>query len=138
MERVLLAAALIAVAALVAVLIQRRQPSPEAAPSFAVPERVDRGELAGSDRPWLLAVFTSHTCSTCEEVVGELEPLAGPDVAFVEIEVGAARALHERYAIGAVPLLLIVDAHGNVRRHAFGLITRREVETLLDALRQEG
>lgn len=138
MDRVLLAAALIVVAALVAVLIQRRQSSPEAAPSFSVPERVDRGELAGPDRPWLLAVFTSRTCSTCEEVVGELAPLASPDVAFVEIELGAARALHERYGIGAVPLMLIVDAQGTVRRHAFGPITRREVEMLLDALRQEG
>ncbi|WP_334142440.1 TlpA family protein disulfide reductase [Rhabdothermincola sp.] len=134
----LLAAALIAVAALVAVLIQRRQPSPEAAPSFTVPERIDRGELPGPDRPWLLAVFSAHTCSTCATVVGELAPLAGPDVAFAEIELDAARALHERYAIGAVPLLLIVDVHGSVRHHVFGPVTRQEVETVLDALRQEG
>lgn len=138
MERVVLAVVLIAAAVAVALVLQRRRPATGAAPSFAVPERVDRADFEGSDRPWLLVAFTSSSCSTCAEVVSVASPLAGGDLAFAEVELSRARELHERYAIGAVPLLLLADAEGVVRHHAFGPVSRRDIEALLAQVRHGG
>jgi hypothetical protein len=135
MERVVLALVLIAAAVVVALVLQRRRPEVAAAPSFAAPERVDRMDFGDVDRPWLLIAFTSGTCSTCAEVVEVTSPLAGGDLGFAQVELSEARELHERYGIGAVPLLLLADAEGVVRHHVFGPVSRREIEAVLAEIR---
>jgi hypothetical protein len=119
-ERALLALVLVALAVVVAVLLQRRRPSASAHPAFAVPDGVDRNDFDRPGAPWLVAVFTARTCDSCAGVVEKARALESEAVAVQEIEVSEKHHLHVRYAVDAVPLTIIVDAVGGVRRHFFG------------------
>ncbi len=137
MERLLVAAALVTVAVAVAVLLQRRRPDPPTAPRWAVPAQLDRADFAGSDAPWLVAVFTSATCATCAGVLTRAAPLASPQVVVEEVEVGARPDLHRRYGIDAVPCLVVADAEGQVRASFVGQPSATELWTTLADLRNQ-
>lgn len=130
MERSLIALALVVVAVVIALVLQRRRPSPPVTTEWHVPVQLDRSDFARPDAPWLVAVFTSSTCDTCAEVWSKAHHLdAGPDgpVVAQEIEVQADPALHRRYAIDAVPLVLLADSSGVVARHFLGPVTTADL-----------
>jgi hypothetical protein len=133
--RLLIAVVLVAVAVLVAWLVQRRKGEPTRAPTFAVPEAVDRRAFDRPEAAWLVAVFTSATCDTCASVSDKARALASDAVVVQELEVARDRALHERYGVDAVPLVLIVDRTGAVRAHFFGPVDAAELWSTLAALR---
>ncbi len=135
MERLLVAAALVALAVAVAVLLQRRRPDPPTAPRWAVPAQVDRADFTGRDAPWLVAVFTSATCATCAGVLTRAAPLASHEVVVEEVEVGARPDLHRRYGIDAVPCLVVADAEGEVRASFVGQPSATELWTTVAELR---
>ena len=137
MERLLVAAALMAVAVAVAVLLQRRRPDPPTAPRWAVPAQLDRGDFTGSDAPWLVAVFTSATCATCAGVLARAAPLASSEVVVEEVEVGVRPDLHRRYGIDAVPCLVVADAEGEVRASFVGQPSATELWTTVADLRNQ-
>jgi hypothetical protein len=140
-ERVAIAVALVALAVVVAVVLQRRRPDAPSRPRFAVPAQVDRGDFDRPDAPWLVAVFTSATCDTCAGVWDKARLLdAGPGspVVVQELEVGAAPTLHERYGIDAVPLVLIADADGVVVRHFLGPVTATDLWAAVAEAREPG
>lgn len=137
MERLLVVAVLMVVAVAVAVLLQRRRPDPPTAPRWAVPAQLDRADFAGSDVPWLVAVFTSATCATCAGVLTRAAPLASPEVVVEEVEVGTRPDLHRRYGIDAVPCLVVADADGEVRASFVGQPTAAELWTTLADLRDQ-
>ncbi len=135
MERLLLAVVLIGVAVAIAVTISRRREAtrgPAAGsgsgsgggqagePTFSVPSALDRSLFDDPQRAWLVVAFTSLTCSTCASVVERMGPLESDQVAVQEVEVTRRRDLHERYGVDAVPLVVVADAEGLVRAHAFG------------------
>ena len=64
-ERLLIAGVVIAVAVVIAIVIDRRAPDVPTAPRWAVPTQLDRADFAGPSQPWLVAVFTSETCDAC-------------------------------------------------------------------------
>lgn len=134
MSRVLLAVALVAVAVLVAWLVQRRR-RPVRAPSFHVPDRLDRGDFDRPDAPWLVVVFTSSTCDTCAAVRDKARALASDAVAVQEVEARAREDLHERYGVDAVPLVAVADASGAVRAHVFGPVPAADLWSTLAELR---
>ena len=54
------------VAVVAAYVVQRRQaPAAPTPTGYNVPDHVDRADFARPEAPWLVAVFTSATCSTC-------------------------------------------------------------------------
>ncbi len=129
MDRMLLAAVLIGAAVAIAVTIGNRRGAsrggggvqqPTSEPTFAVPSDLDRALFVEPHRPWLVVAFTSATCSTCASVVERMGPLASDQVAVQEVEVTSHPDLHERYGVDAVPLVVVADAEGVVRAHAFG------------------
>ncbi|MGI8984394.1 MAG: hypothetical protein ACR2HM_07665 [Acidimicrobiales bacterium] len=120
MERVLLAAAVVVVAVIVAVVLERRRPEPPTQGSWAVPAQLDRADFFRPDAPWLVGVFTSDTCDTCAKAVTQAKVLASDSVAVEEAEVKARPDLHRRYHIDAVPIIVIADADGVVRRSFTG------------------
>jgi hypothetical protein len=136
-ERVLIALALVAVAVAVATVIQRRRPSPGAAPTFAVPERVDRGDFDAADRPWLVVVFSARSCDTCAGVVAKARALESDAVVVQEAEVSARRDLHERYGVDAVPLVIVADRSGEVRRHFFGPVPSSDLWAAVASARDD-
>lgn len=139
MERILLMVGLALVAIALAVVLQRRQqPAAPVRTGYAVPGQVDRADFPRPDVPWLVAVFTSATCSTCAGVWERAQPLASEAVAVVELEYVRDRALHDRYRIEAVPTTLIVDQQGVVCRSFLGPVTATDLWAAVAEAREPG
>lgn len=127
MERVLLAVAIVVVVSLVALVLRHRAADAPTQPNRSVPEQLDRSDFGSRDTPWLLVAFTSATCHTCSDMVAKALVLASPAVGVVEVEFGAERELHRRYAIDAVPTLVLADRDGVVRRSFVGSVTATDL-----------
>src|SRR5260221_11661731 len=120
MERVLLAVGGVVIAAAVAWVMQRRRPAPPTQGRWPVPTQLDRADFDRPDAPWLVAVFSSSTCESCEKAVTQAKVLESAAVAVQEVESAARRDLHQRYLIEAVPVTVVADAEGVVRASFVG------------------
>jgi lipopolysaccharide export system protein LptC len=137
MSRVVIAVVLVAIAVLIAWLVQRRRPQPTRAPTFHVPDALDRREFDRPDAGWLVVVFTSATCDTCASVIDKARALESDAVAVQEVEARAQKAVHDRYGVDAVPLVVLVDSAGVVRTHFFGPVSAADLWSALAALRDD-
>lgn len=122
------------VAASLGVLSRRRRDAPTQ-PAYSVPTQLDRADFVQPSTPWLVAVFTSATCTTCADVEAKARVLESQSVAVHIAEYGAQRALHERYNIDAVPTLLLVDSDGVVRQSFLGAVTATDLWAALSRVR---
>ena len=138
MDRLLLLVLVAATAGTLAHLGQRRRPDAPVRTGWSVPQQLDRRDFDRPDAPWLVAVFTSATCDTCGSVGEVARPLESQAVAFQEVEAGDRRDLHDRYAVDAVPIVLLVDGVGLVRDHHLGPVTATHLWGSLAELRQPG
>lgn len=127
-----------AVAMVVATAVKKRTPDAPTQGGFAVPTQVDRRDFPDADTPWLVVVFSSATCDTCAEVVAKAQVLSSTDVAVVDVEYGRDNALHKRYAIEAVPTLLIVDKEGIVRHSIMGPVKAQDLWAAVAECRDPG
>lgn len=140
MDRLLLALALGAVAVGFALWIQRRHSSEltDSVGEFKAPEKLDRADFERPEAPWLVAVFTSASCSTCADVWVKAKALASPQVQVQQVEQSAEPKLHRRYDIRAVPIVAIADAHGKVRASFMGPVPATHLWAGLAELRDPG
>jgi len=139
MDRVVIALALVAIAVVVAVVLQRRRPDAPTQPTtYTVPAQVDRDDFPSPDSPWLVAVFTSATCDSCSGVLAKAEPLRSDAVAVAEIEVGAQAGVHRRYGIDAVPTTVVADAEGVVQASFVGPVTATDLWAAVAEAREPG
>lgn len=128
-----------AVAVGVAALLRRRDRAvPEQGPSYAVPSQLDRGDFARPDAPWLVVVFSSATCLACQGTWEKAQLLESDDVATQEVEAVERKDLHHRYGVDAVPLVVVADAGGVVRRSFVGPPTATDLWAALAELREPG
>ena len=128
MERLLIAVAIVLVAAAVGEAVRRRrQVDPPTQPRRGLPAQLDRGDFAAPDVPWLVAVFSSETCSTCADVVRKAEVLRSDDVTVDIVPFQQRRDTHTRYAIDAVPCLVVADAAGTVLTGFVGPVTATDL-----------
>ncbi|MGZ4765189.1 MAG: hypothetical protein ACXVH5_05045 [Ilumatobacteraceae bacterium] len=132
------AGVLIAALAVGAVLRQRRQVDAPTQPAFSAPSQIDRADFATGDAPWLVAVFSSASCQTCRDVVDKARVLACADVAVVDVEYSADAALHRKYHIDAVPILLLADRKGVVRANFIGPMTATDLWAAVAEARHPG
>jgi hypothetical protein len=138
-ERIVLAVALAGVALAVAAVLRRRQrPAGPIRTGYALPGQVDRADFERPDAPWLVAVFTSATCTSCAGVWERAQPLASNAVVVQELEHARDRALHERYAIDAVPATLVVDGDGVVVASFIGPVTATDLWAAVAEAREPG
>ncbi len=140
MDRLLLVAALVAVAGAVAVVLARRQRSdpPTQPTSWSVPAQLDRADFRDPDTPWLVVVFSSSTCDACagthaKAILLESDAVVVDDVPFPE-----RRDLHERYHIDAVPLVLVAGPDGVVGASFVGEPTATDLWATVAELREPG
>ena len=139
MERLLIAVVLAAAALALAWALQRRQrPDVPVRTGYTVPAQLDRADFERPEVPWLVVVFTSATCDTCAGVWDKARHLGSDEVAVQEAEFSAARPLHERYAIEAVPTTLIADAEGVVVRSFVGPVTATDLWAAVAEAREPG
>lgn len=138
MERLLLAAVLVAFAVGVALVLQRRRPDAPTQPRGRVPSQIDRAEFDRPEAPWLLVVFTSADCETCAGVWDKARVLGSDDLVVQEVEAVRDRALHRRYGIDAVPLVVLADARGVVVTHLLGPVRAEQLWETVARARQAG
>jgi len=139
MTQVAIVMALGLVAVAVAWWLKRRAaPSPERGPSWNVPPVVDRSHFDRPETPWLVAVFSSSTCLACQSTWEKAALLESDVVAVQEIEAIERKDLHDRYGVDAVPLVLVADSDGVVRRHFVGPPTATDLWAALAELRDPG
>ncbi len=139
MERVVIAAVIVVIVAIVAVVVRRRRvPDAPTQRNWAFPDQIDRSDFSRPEAPWLVAVFTSATCDVCHSVFDKAVVLESSDVAVVNVEYGASRALHERYRIDAVPTVVVVDAQGVSRAGFIGPMSATDLWAAVAEAREPG
>jgi hypothetical protein len=134
MLRVVIVVAVVAVAFVVARWAQRRAPDPPAR-TGQCPDQLDRNDFVRPATPWLLAVFTSATCDACADTWQKVVGFESADIAVQRIDYPADRALHDRYAVDSVPMLLVVDDRGVVRRSFVGPVAASDLSAAVAATR---
>jgi len=137
-ERFLLAGVVVVIAAVVAVLAERRRPEAPTQPTWAVPTQLDRHDFVRPDAPWLVALFTSATCDSCMQVVEKARALDSGAVAVEEVEIKAHPDLHRRYHVEAVPTIVVADAEGVVRASFVGPPSATDLWAAVAEARQPG
>ena len=139
MERVIIAAVVVAVVAVVALLARvRRTPDAPTQRRFAVPQQLDRADFARPDAPWLVAVFTSATCDVCAAVVDRALVLESSQVVVADVEYGEQKQLHEKYAVEAVPSVVVCDAAGVTRASFLGPVNSTDLWAAVAEARDPG
>lgn len=140
MDRIVIALLLAAIVVVVALLAQRRRPDAPSSPpaGFESPAQLDRADFDSPGSPWLVAVFTSASCSTCAQVWATAQVLASEQVAVQQVEATADAGLHERYGIEAVPIVAIADDSGVVRSSFLGPVSATHLWAAVAELREPG
>ncbi len=138
-SRLAIAVAIVAIAVIVAV-VQRRRRRVDAPtqPAVRAPAQLDRHDFEGADTEWLLVVFTSATCQTCADVARKAQVVASSAVHVVEVEYGADRELHRRYAIEAVPTTVLAGHDGVVRMSFLGPVSATDLWAAIAEAREPG
>jgi hypothetical protein len=137
MERLILAVAVVAVAAVIAEVVRRRRAAdPPTQPHHDTPSQLDRSDFEGDG--WLVAIFTSETCNTCEDVVRKAEVVRCDDVTVSVASYQQRPDLHERYAVDAVPCLLVAGPDGIVHRGFVGPVTATDLWAAVANARDPG
>lgn len=139
MIQVALVVVLVAVAAGVAMWLRRHDgDGPEQGASWEVPAQLDRRDFTRPDAPWLVAVFSSSTCLACGDTWDKAKLLDSEAVAVQELETVRDREIHQRYGVDAVPMVVVADAQGVVRRSFVGPPTATDLWAALAELRDPG
>lgn len=136
MARLVIAAAIVVVAVVVALVVRRRRrPDAPTQPPGQAPAQLDRRDFERPDAAWLVVVFTSATCHTCGDVVSKAAVLASDDVAVTSVEWQSHQDVHRRYRINGVPLTVIADRDGVVRRSFAGPVSATDLWAAVAAAR---
>ncbi len=136
MSTLLVAAGLTAAAVIVAFVLRRRRPAPPTQPRWTIPTQLDRTDFRRPGAPWLVVVFTSTACASCEGAVAKARVLESADVAVQDVSFQAEQALHRRYGIDAAPTILVADGEGVVRASFVGPPTASDLWDAVAATRQ--
>ena len=129
------AVAVVAAAAAYLITKRTRVEAPTQPESYEVPAMLDRADFDRPDAPWLVAVFSSETCLSCQDAWEKARLLESDEVSVQEIEMSQHKALHERYAIDAVPMIVVADDEGVTRASFVGVPTSADLWAALAELR---
>jgi hypothetical protein len=130
-SRLIVALVVVLAAVVAARLLERRRPAPPTRDAYPVPAQLDRGDFPRPDAPWLFVLFSSRTCDSCRPMVARVCGLESDTVATVQVEAKADKALHDRYRIEGVPMVVLADGDGVVRAGFVGSVDTWELEEAL-------
>jgi hypothetical protein len=132
-----IAVSVTAIAVVIAAVIKRRTrvDAPTQPASYAVPAMLDRADFERPEAPWLVAVFSSSTCLSCQDALEKARQLESAEVVVQEVEALARKDLHERYAIDAVPMIVIADDVGETRASFVGVPSAADLWAAMAELR---
>jgi hypothetical protein len=135
MTTLLIAGALLVLALVAAAFARRRTARSPVRTETPVPAQLHRRDFPRPDAPWLVVLFSSATCASCGPMADKIAALESADVAVADIEFGDHRDLHERYAIAAVPIVVVVDAGGVTRASFVGAASATDLWAAVARLR---
>jgi hypothetical protein len=127
-----------AVAAGIALGIRRRAPEGPPRDAYPVPRQLARDDFARPDAPWLVAYFSSESCASCQGLAPKVAVLESAAVATCELPFETRRDLHDRYRIEAIPMILVADGDGVVRRAFVGATTATDLWAAVAETRAPG
>ena len=113
-------------------------PSPPTRDAYPVPRQLDRADFPRPETAWLVAYFSSATCDSCQGLGPKVAVLSSREVATYEADYTARRDLHDRYAISAIPMILVADGDGVVRAAFVGATTATDLWATVAELRVPG
>jgi hypothetical protein len=133
----LIAVSVAAIAAVIAAVIKRRTrvDAPTQPDSYAVPAMLDRADFDRPEAPWLVAVFSSSTCLSCQDAWDKARHLDSAEVVVQEIEAIERKDIHIKYAIDAVPMIVVADDEGVTRASFVGVPSTADLWSALAELR---
>ena len=117
-------------------LNRTRRSAPPSQGVSIVPQQLDRQDFPRPDAHWLVVLFTSTHCDSCQGLVDKARPLESDDVAVVEVEYTQACDLHGRYGIEAVPITVVADAEGVAQASWVGAFDAGELWAAVATLRE--
>lgn len=139
MDRLVVAAVIVAVVGLIAVAARsRRRPDAPTQRTFSVPEQLDRADFVRPDAPWLVAVFSASTCDVCAGVIERAEVLESTEVAVAAVDFESDPRLHRKYRIDAVPTLVVCDQQGVTRASFMGPVNATDMWAAVAEAREPG
>ena len=127
--------ALVAAVAALVITKRTRVDAPTQPESFEVPVTLDRADFDRPEAPWLVAVFSSATCLSCQDAWDKARLLESDEVAVQQIEASDRKDLHVRYAIDAVPMIVVTDDEGVTRASFIGVPPAADLWAALAELR---
>jgi hypothetical protein len=133
-----IAAAVLVAAAVISWWLRRRRPAAPPRDAHPVPRQLARADFPRPDAPWLVAYFSSTTCAGCQGLGAKVQVLECTAVATIECSFETDRALHDRYAISAIPMILIADEEGAVHRAFIGHTTATDLWAATAEVRNPG
>lgn len=135
--RILIAAAVLLVAGVVAVIVERRRHGAGAPirDPYPIPRQLTRTDFPRPDAPWLVALFSSTSCDGCAAMHDKVLAVETPEVVAVDVSFQADRAIHDRYEISGVPMVLIADGEGVVHRAFLGAVSATDLWAAVAAAR---
>jgi hypothetical protein len=137
--RLLLAAVLaLGVAGVAYVLQRRRRPAPPPRDAYPIPRQLDRADFPRPEAPWLVAYFWSRTCDSCAGLGDKVAVLESDAVSTCALEASDHRVLHQRYEIAAIPMILVADARGIVKRAFLGAVSATDLWAAVAEVRAPG
>jgi hypothetical protein len=136
--RIVIAVALLAVVLLVAARLRRGRRAPPPRDVYPIPRQLDRADFPRPDAPWLVAYFSSTVCDSCRGLGPKVAVLESAGVSVCEADAAVRRDLHDRYEISAIPMILIADSEGVVRRAFVGATTATDLWAAVAELRAPG
>jgi Thioredoxin len=137
--RLAIAAVVVAVVLVIAfVANRRRRPAPPPRAAYPVPRQLQRADFPRQDAPWLVAYFWSRTCDSCQGLMPKITALESVEVATCMLEATDDRALHQRYEIAAIPMIVLADGEGVVRRAFVGTVSATDLWAAMADLRSPG
>lgn len=138
MVRVLTVAGAMVVALVVSWFLRRRQIDAPTQGGFELPVQLDRNDFPSPQAPWLVVVFTSATCSACNDVATKADVLSSHDVVVVRVDYTTDPQMHARYKIEAVPTLVVADAAGVVKAGFLGPVKAQDLWAAVAECREPG
>jgi hypothetical protein len=136
--RLAIALAIAVVVGLVAWRLRRRPPDPPPRDVYPVPKQLDRADFPRPDAPWLVALFSSAECLSCQGLPPKLHVLESDDVATCEIDAETRGDLHRRYQLAAIPTTVVAGADGVVMRAFVGAFTATDLWAAVAEVRTPG
>jgi hypothetical protein len=128
--------ALVAVVAAAVITRRTRIDAPTQPEAYAVPAMLDRADFDRPEAPWLVAVFSSSTCLSCQDAWDKARHLESDDVVVLEVEATERKNLHDRYGIDAVPMIVVADDEGVTRASFIGVPSAADLWAAMAELRE--